>query len=101
MPALLSFCTTPLPQVGLGLGSVLWLVFMQCGAKTDETAKCSWITHTVTRARTHLEPVPIRYVLVPCRVCGPGLQPNMRMTRDDNCSIRGIMVFAITVYGLQ
>jgi len=50
---------------------------------------------SLTRARTHLEPVPIRYVLVPCRVCGAGLQPNMRMTRDDNCSIRGIMVFAI------
>lgn len=35
---------------------------------------------------------------MPCRVCGPGLQPSMRMTREDNCSIRGIMVFAVILF---
>jgi len=46
----------------------------------------------------HLRPVPMRYVFVPCKVCGPGLQPNMRITRDDNCSIQGIMAFAVILF---
>lgn len=36
----------------------------------------------------YLLPVPTRYVLVPCRVMGPGLQPNTRTTRLDSCSMR-------------
>lgn len=39
--------------------------------------------------RRYLSPVPTRYVLVPCRVIGPGLQPSTRTTRDDSRSMRG------------
>lgn len=40
------------------------------------------------RGGVYLLPVPTRYVLVPCRVMGPGLQPKTRTTRLDSCSMR-------------
>ena len=33
---------------------------------------------------TDLDPLPMRYVLVPCNVMGPGLHPRILTTRDDN-----------------
>lgn len=40
---------------------------------------------------THFWPVPIKYVLVPCRVIALGLHPNIRIMLDDNLVTAGIM----------
>ena len=45
---------------------------------------------SLLKSALHLSPAPTRYVLVPCRVKEPGLQPRILITRGESCSTFGM-----------
>lgn len=49
------------------------------------------VTRTARELRNYLLPLPMRYVLVPCSVIGLGLQPRIRISREEILLTAGIV----------